>query len=314
MDCIRSVLRYVVGLHGQTRVRDFGPKALKDVRQSMIDAGHVRGSININIFRVRAMFKWGVAEEIVPGDVLTAHAVRGRSAGWSIRREGIRAGPSRAVGVRGSDRAARHTSNLGSGAGQLLAGMRPGEVLAMRVCDLNMSGDVWEYVPQSHKTQHHKRRRIVFIGPKVQDVLRPFLKPELTGYLFSPRDVREVKPGCIRQPGERYNVHAYRNAIKRACEVAFEMPTELRNIDAVRGRLGGSARSRTEAAAGSGRRVACGTLLAFAPIRHAAATTIRREADIDSARTVLGHGSIRMADHYAEIDAAKARSIVARIG
>ena len=30
---------------------------------------------------------------------------------------------------------------------QLLTGARPGEVLIMRGCDLDMTGDVWEFTP-----------------------------------------------------------------------------------------------------------------------------------------------------------------------
>jgi integrase len=56
---------------------------------------------------------------------------------------------------------------------QQLTGMRPGEVIAMRTSDLDTSAGVWSYTPGSHKTEHHGRDRIVFLGPKSQEILRP---------------------------------------------------------------------------------------------------------------------------------------------
>jgi integrase len=56
---------------------------------------------------------------------------------------------------------------------QRLTGCRPGEVCILRPFDLDMTGDVWLYRPESHKTEHHDRDRIVAIGPKAQDILRP---------------------------------------------------------------------------------------------------------------------------------------------
>src|SRR5690606_35033245 len=150
--------------------------------------------------------------------------------------------------------------------------------LIKRGCDLNMSGKVWEYTPETHKTKHRGKRRIIFIGPRAQAVIRKFLKPDLQAYLFSPRDVRTMKRGRTRQPGERYNRDAYRNAIQRACHKAG--------------------------------------VPAWHPhqLRHSAATNIRREAGLDTARTVLGHASLNITEVYAERDAATAREIMGRIG
>lgn len=62
---------------------------------------------------------------------------------------------------------------------QRLTGARPGEVCSMRTCDLVMVGKVWEYRPARHKSMHHGRGRVVFVGPAAQDVLRSFLGPNL---------------------------------------------------------------------------------------------------------------------------------------
>ena len=71
---------------------------------------------------------------------------------------------------------------------QLASAMRPGEVVIMRACDLNMSGPIWEYRPETFKTEHHAgSSRVIMLGPKAQEVIRPFLRLNVSGYLFSPR-------------------------------------------------------------------------------------------------------------------------------
>jgi len=53
--------------------------------------------------------------------------------------------------------------------------MRPGEVVQMRMEDIDLSGEIWIYRPSSHKTEHHGRERLGPVGPKAQAVLQPFL-------------------------------------------------------------------------------------------------------------------------------------------
>ncbi len=56
-------------LYGPTAARDFGPLALDAVRTVMIERGWVRRSINISVGRIKRMFKWAVAKELVPASV-----------------------------------------------------------------------------------------------------------------------------------------------------------------------------------------------------------------------------------------------------
>ena len=71
---------------------------------------------------------------------------------------------------------------------QRLTGCRPGEVCQLRPMDLDRTGDVWTYRPGSHKTEHHGRERVIFIGPKAQAVIRPYLLRDATAYCFSPAE------------------------------------------------------------------------------------------------------------------------------
>jgi integrase len=75
---------------------------------------------------------------------------------------------------------------------QLVTGMRSGEVSIMRGCDLNTVGKIWEYRPASHKTQHHGHDKVILLGPRAQNIVKPWLKPDLQAYLFSPRESRDA--------------------------------------------------------------------------------------------------------------------------
>jgi hypothetical protein len=124
--------------------------------------------------------------------------------------------------------------------------MRPGEVVIMRTMDINTTGSIWEYRPDSHKTEHHGKDRVIFIGPKAQEILRPWLKTDLTADLFSPREsmaehaveLRKARKTKVqpsqqnrrkrnprRVPAEKYRVTGYSLAIRRGCDRAFPHPT-----------------------------------------------------------------------------------------
>jgi len=338
VHCTRSALRFLVAAAGQTRARSFGPKLLKEVRERMVSAKLCRTTINSNVGRIRRMFKWAVAEELIPPTVLTAlQAVQGLQAGRSTA---IERPPVRPVSQAAIDAIHPFVSRpvWAMVQVQLLTGMRPGEVLSMRACDLNTGGRVWEYVPQSHKTQHHGRGRTIFLGPRAQEIVRPFLKADLQAYLFSPRDaVREFNaerssrrvtplqygnhPGTHRkrspqrQPGKRYDRDAYRVAIQRACERVFGMPDELRHLGrGLRNLLEQDRQAERERR----RRLAAQWRAQYCwhphQLRHNAGTIIRREGGLETARVVLGHSELKTTEIYAEFDEARAREIMGRVG
>lgn len=82
---------------------------------------------------------------------------------------------------------------------QLHTGMRPGEVLQMRGTDLHMTGPAWEYRPEHHKNDYRGQERVVFLGPKAQEIVREFLKPDPDAILFSPADADEERQTARRQ-------------------------------------------------------------------------------------------------------------------
>jgi hypothetical protein len=64
--------------------------------------------------------------------------------------------------------------------------------MAMRSADLTMTGPVWVYRPAKHKNRHRGRERVIYLGPRSQEIIRPFLKTDLQAYLFSPREYVEA--------------------------------------------------------------------------------------------------------------------------
>ena len=63
LNNIRLALRPVRELYADQLAVDFGPRALKAVRERMIEMRHCRNQINKNIRRITRMFKWAVAED-----------------------------------------------------------------------------------------------------------------------------------------------------------------------------------------------------------------------------------------------------------
>lgn len=326
----REVLKIVVGLAGWLRARDFGPQKLLAVREQMIERQWRRVTINQQIGRVRRCFKWGVQQEIVPPEVLTALAtVPGLRAGRSTAKESR---PVLPVSDAAIEAVKSHVSRQVWAMVQLqrVTGMRPGEVAGVRGCDINMGGPLWEYVPESHKTEHHGRERIIVLGPQAQAIIRPFLKPDTTAYLFSPADARlefdaqrtanrkspmtpsqkarKPKAKPERTPGDRYTVASYGSAVRKGCEKAFDMPRELRNVSM---KLPAAEREDLKAKARAWRE-----RHAWHPhqIRHTAATEIRRTFGVEAAQVVLGHANIATAEIYAEKNRDLAAEVMQQLG
>lgn len=316
VDLIRRALRPMLKLYGRRPVRLFGPLALKACRDRLIADGLTRGAINKHIGRCKRFLKWATENELIPADVYHAvSTVRGLRRGRSSAAESqpVRAVPDGLVDAvlpflnRHVDAMIRI---------QRLTGMRPGEIVIMRTRDVDKTGRLWSYSPHSHKTEHHDRERLIYLGPQAQVLLEPFLLPDQDAYIFSPRVVlaehraqlrrlrktpmtpsqarRCRKRDPRRQPGDRYTTRSYYHAIRDACRRAFPVPEGL---DAKEAALWRQERW-------------------WSPnqLRHSAATRLRREFGLDAARVVLGHRSPAVTEVYAELDQSRAADIMAKVG
>jgi integrase len=179
-----------------------------------------------------------------------------------------------------------------------LTGARVGEVVQMRRADIDVSGRVWVYTPRSHKSQHHGKPRVIYLGPRAQRVLKPWLRADLEAPMFSARDTME------RMWDER------RRSRKRKLK-----PSELKRLERPRKtRREFYSRDSVRTAV----RLAC--LKTGTPVwhphqlRHNAGTYIRREYGVDMARIILGHSDLKTTEIYAEADHAAAIKIMERVG
>ena len=90
----RQTFKPLRELYGKTPAKEFGPLALKAVRQAMADRKWSRRLINARVGRVRRVFKWAASEELVPVAVWQALAtVKGLQKGRTDAREAERVKP-----------------------------------------------------------------------------------------------------------------------------------------------------------------------------------------------------------------------------
>lgn len=142
---------------------------------------------------MKRIFAWAVEEELIdPTGYHALQSVKGLRYGRSSAPESA---PVRPVPFAFVDAVLPHV--LPEVAAmihlQLATGMRSGEMCSMRTCDIDASGEVWCYRPVRHKTQHHGHTREVWIGPKAQAILQPWLRMNTQEHLFSPWRARTAE-------------------------------------------------------------------------------------------------------------------------
>jgi integrase len=327
---VKAAVLHLKSLYGKTPAVEFGPLKLRAIQARLIDAGKSRRYVNYIAEQIKRMFKWGVSMEMAPASVYQAlNTVSGLRRGRSQATE-----PAPILPV--DDAIVDSTLPFLSLAVadmvrfQRLTGARPGEVCIIRPCDIDMTSEVWKYVPSTHKTEHHGRQRVILIGPKAQDVLRAYLLRPAEGYCFSPADaVRKLResrtqtrvtplgqgnrPGTnrrrspLRSAGSCYTSLTYGRAIARACEVAFGMPEHLRKI----GPGNDPEIVQRRRAATEWRVKHCWHAN---QLRHSVATQVRREFGLEAAQCVLGHSRADITQIYAERDMNSAAEVAAQIG
>ena len=299
LDLYRRLLRRLVKTFGSITATEFGPLKLRRFRQGMIDDGWTRKSINNQISRVRHVFAWAVGEELVPAATLVAlQKVAGLQAD---RSDAAEPEPIQPVAEADVNAVLPHVSRQVADMVrvQLLTGCRPGEVCAIRPVDVDRTGDVWTYVPASHKTEHHGKQRTIFVGPRAQAILLPYLDRADDAYCFSPLDAEAArhaeqranrktpvqpsqrnrkKSQPSRSVGDQYTRDSYRRAIERGCKAA--------GIDN------------------------------WSPnrLRHSRLTDLERQYDLELSSIVAGHSTLKTTMIYVQRDEARARAAMAEVG
>jgi integrase len=144
---------------------------------------------------------------------------------------------------------------------------------------------------------HFDRRKVIMLGPKAQEVLRPWLDRDAGTYCFVPAEtsawhyrrsrrkatsetpVEDGKSKVLKlRPGLKYTCHSYRVAVQRACKRAGVPAWSPRQL------------------------------------RHTRATAIRQAFGLEAAKAVLGHTDTKITEFYAERDLDLAKRVMREIG
>ncbi len=214
----RPIIRLLREKHGDERAEDLGPKKLRQTLESAAAENDWSLSYTkMQLARVRQIFKWAAAEELI-----------GIAAFQRLQTVELRHGRETEsippVADEVVDETLPHLKPAIADMVRLqrLTGMRPGELVIMRPADIDRTGDVWEYRPQRHKTQHRGKSRTIYIGPRAQEILAPWVL-KAGDFVFPTRR------------SNRYTPDSYRRAIQRVCDrhgIPQWSPNQLRKAAA----------------------------------------------------------------------------------
>ena len=272
---------------GMERAADFTPGALNRWRNWLRDEvprdggrrGYAPSTCNKLLGCVKELFRWAATEDLVPGPVW-----HGLLAVESLPTTPRRVGPVSAELLTATLQGCHAVLRAALGV-QHLAAMRPGEVLGLTPADVNREGrlpnghsfaGVWCYVvaDEFNKLAHRGIPRYVFLGPRAQTLLRPFLEGRSADRAaFCPAEVPLSTTG-----GESYSTMSFHRA--------------LRNVT---GRLALPAWHPNQ-------------------LRHLRATEIRTLYGPEAARVVLGHQLPGNTGVYAEPGLELAAKVMRQIG
>jgi len=305
-ELILTAVRIARQHFGSTPATKFSSRRLRMVREAvMAEKLRCRTTVNKIINYLKAIFRWAAAasQEFIDVSVYRAlTTVPNLRRGEGNCKEPRKIGPVPEAHIEAiKPYVSRQIWALVQL--QMLTGARSGELLRLRPCDLDVSGQVWLVKLDEHKTAHHGKERVLYLGPRAQTIIKPFLAGRpTTAYLFSPveaeaerRVLRHAarktplscgnKPGTNRvvaprkQAGEKYTADSYRRAVLRACKAAGIPNWHPHQL------------------------------------RHTYATIIRRQYDLEAAQVLRGHSSAVVTDAvYAERDQRLAMKIAGEMG
>jgi len=177
--------------YGHESVDAFTPLSLVFLQKQWVEKGYARLTINFYVSIIKQAFKHGVKFGWVDAPVHYAlQAVDNLKAGRTKAPEYRKVKPVDAEIV---EKTLPFMPPIVADMVRIqrLCGMRPQDIRNMRSCDIDRTGDVWRYVPYTHKTEHKDKQRIIAVGPRAQAILMSYLlekedTPE--AFLFSPKD------------------------------------------------------------------------------------------------------------------------------
>ena len=185
---IKTAIKIVRELYGRTPAAEFGPLALKAVPRSDDRQGLVPQPNQQTSGPREADVQVGHRQQMIPGGVYEAlRCVAGLKRGRTEAREGRKVMPISDADILAT---IEHLPAVVADMVQLqrLTGARPGEICDIRPGDINRKSIRGNTCRKRHKTEHHDRPRVIFIGAKGQQILLPYLLRAADAYCFSPRE------------------------------------------------------------------------------------------------------------------------------
>ena len=314
---IRAALRYLRNLFGGTPASEFGPKSLKILRHNLIEAGLSRGVVNKRIGQIKREFKWAAAEELVASSVYHGlQTVAGLTVGRSSARETepVRPVPDLYVAVV-LPFVSPHVAAMIKV--QRLSGMRGSELVLMRLCDIDTSGDIWIYEPFEHNGRWRGHRKQIPLGPEAQRVLEPFLNRDPQAFLFSPREAEawrlEHRPPYH---GRERKTKIYPSELRRRQKLKEARRKQRKPKRPKRDRYyTGSYRKAIEYGFKAAKKAGL-VVPHWHPhqLRHNRGTEVRKKYGIEAAQVALGHAKANTTEIYAEKNLEQARQIAKEMG
>jgi integrase len=308
--------QYIKQQVGEAPIPDFGPLALKALRQTWVDSGCCRRTCNAYTKNVVLVFAWGVSEQMVSADqIIALRSVKGlrKHEGKTFDYPGVTVVSQESIQAV-LDTLLPTTRDMVRL--QYLTAARPGEILLLRPCDLDRSGKFWriqvtkgnEDRRWNHKTEYQNSQRYgndenserwLYLCDEAREILERRFKDcqSPTEYYFNPqtaikewsatrvenatgrvnrKNAPSVKNKDVR---DHYDTQSYAQAVRNACERA-KIPRWTPN-----------------------------------QLRHTRATEIERKfaGDKEAVRVLLGHKNINTQRYYVLEDQTRAFDIVAEI-
>jgi integrase len=151
------------------------------------------------------MFAWGVSEEMLPAAV--HQALKTVPALRKGRSKAAESSPVLPVPEEDYLAALAEMTSPVAALCRVLyhTGMRVSEARLMAWDDIDRTVSPWRYDLPQHKTTHHGKQRVVFLGPQAQMVLRPYLADR--GFVFRSSEM-------MNRP---YTLHGLEAGIGRTC-------------------------------------------------------------------------------------------------
>jgi len=283
-------LRPLSVLYGNHRVDQFGPLALKAVREEMVRSGRLcRNTINERIQTIREVFRWGVENELVEETIHRAlMAVKRLEAGRTaaVDHQPVPEAPMADV-LKTVEQCHKTLGDMILV--QLDSAMRGQEVRLMRPCDIDTSDDIWIYTPYRHKTQHKGITKIIPIMPESQAILMSYLiekenRPE--EYIFRPADAMKLL-SIQKRKDRKSNVQPSQQQRKAKGRKYLSYYTKRAYINAIE-----------KAAKRAG-------VPHWTPhqLRHTKATEVKKHLGQESAKILLGHADMKTTEGYIDPNA-----------